>query len=580
MPQTDVYDYTDKLIELLSKEKKIVDISCEFKKINENGDRVRYLTVLLKTYNLIGDDGVQLKLGKSSIIAESCRSEGNKFYTKRKFVDALKCYNQSLCFAELGTSDWGLVYANKSAVYFELKIFLKSLENIELAKKNWYPAENFGKLSKRKAMCEEAIEKKIKQTSAIAFGQKFLKLSYKPNKKLPFIAECLEMRSSEVFGRYIITNVDLKPGDIIAIEEPFTKCLLPEHSYVYCANCLRDNFMDLVPCFDCTSTMFCSEECRTLGMRKFHKFECAVIDQLNNLSTKILRIAVRTFFEALEVCGGSLKELNTLIEENDATRSIFDFEHPLTRREVLQAIDALASNESTRTQSDLFQRAGIVALVTNLLISVNAMKDLLITESDVAFFRSFVFKQTQISASNYHGIYNGIFRASEIDLNPQHGSGSYPFCSLLNHSCAPNVVRISHEGKIVVTVNRVIAAGGQIFDNYGFHHCLEDVKKRRTSLFNQYMFNCVCEACRNNYSLFTELPRVEPKLENFLSNDIRELSELNVQHAEDRFNEYCRYLQKLGNQYPCWEISSLQECLLRCFTIFTMSEFKLKLCEK
>ena len=107
MPLIDVYDYTDKLKELLIKDKKIVEVSCEFKKINENGDRVKFLNDLLKTYNLVGDGG-NLKLKKASIIAESCRSKGNKFYTKKQFVDALQCYNQSLCFAEPGTSELGM----------------------------------------------------------------------------------------------------------------------------------------------------------------------------------------------------------------------------------------------------------------------------------------------------------------------------------------------------------------------------------------------------------------------------------------------------------------------------------------
>jgi hypothetical protein len=208
------------------------------------------------------------------------------------------------------------------------------------------------------------------------------------------------------------------------------------------------------------------------------------------------------------------------------------------------------------------------------------MKELLDSESDVDFFRSFVFKQTQIAASNYHGLYNGVSSGSEIESNPQHGSASFPFCSLLNHSCAPNVVRVSHEGKNVVMVNRPIAAGDQIFDNYGFHHCLQDIKDRQTSLYNQYMFKCSCEACTKNYPIFPELPLVDPRFEDFLSDDVKKLSELNVQRAKDRFSDYCSYLQKFDKRYPCWEISSVQECLLRCFLIFTMSEFKLKLCDK
>jgi SET and MYND domain-containing protein 4 len=577
MSLTDVYDYTDKLKELLKNDGKVVDISLQFKKITENSERVKFLKNLLCDYKLIGDGG-RLKLGKTSVIAESCRTKGNQFYAKKQFVDALQSYNQSLCFAE--SSNIGISYANRSAVFYELKLFDKCLRNIELAKQNGYPVENYEKLDKRKELCEEAIGRQAKQTSGEALGSEFLKLNHKANEKLPFLAECLEVRSSEQFGRYVITNENLRPGDVIAVEEPFSKLLLPEHRYKYCAHCLSDNFMDLVACPGCTSTMFCSEECREIGTRKFHKYECTVIDRLNTLSTKILRIAVRTFFEALHVCGGSLKELQTLVAENDPMCCIFDFEFPLKPREVLQAVDALASNETARTQSDLFQRAGTVAIIANLFMKETALKDLLTSDSDVDFFYSFIFKQTQIAASNYHGLYNGVLRNEEVELNPQYGSGSFPFCSLMNHSCAPNVVRVSFEGKNVVMINRPIAVGEQIFDNYGYHHCLEDFQQRQTSLYNQYMFRCGCEACNNKFSLFPELPHVDNKFDRFLGDDVKKLSELDVQRAKEKFKSYCSYLQKLDKRYPCWEISSVQECLLRCFTIFTMSEFKLKLCDK
>lgn len=47
------------------------------------------------------------------------------------------------------------------------------------------------------------------------------------------------------------------------------------------------------------------------------------------------------------------------------------------------------------------------------------------------------------------------------------GAGAYAFMSLLNHSCAPNVVRHCHGNTIVLRAIRPIEIGQQLYDNYG-----------------------------------------------------------------------------------------------------------------
>jgi signal peptidase I len=91
----------------------------------------------------------------------------------------------------------------------------------------------------------------------------FFKLSYPPNKKIPFIANCLELRTDEKYGRYIITNRLLKTGDVVAIEEPIYKVIKADsryntcyesNRYQRCANCLMDNLLDLIPCSNCCAS--------------------------------------------------------------------------------------------------------------------------------------------------------------------------------------------------------------------------------------------------------------------------------------------------------------------------------------
>jgi SET and MYND domain-containing protein 4 len=201
---------------------------------------------------------------KSSARAEESRAEGNKLYVERNFFDALVKYNESLCHAMTGSEAVGLAFANKSAVYFEMKLYEKSLQNIELAKANSYPEKNFTILDKRAEKCKEQI-KAGNEARKDENPFEFVKLSCEANPKLPFVADCLEIKKSEKFGRFMITNRELNVGDIVAIEKPHFRIIKSDsryescqemNRYQRCAFCLKDNLMDLFACEGCSSSKF------------------------------------------------------------------------------------------------------------------------------------------------------------------------------------------------------------------------------------------------------------------------------------------------------------------------------------
>lgn len=195
---------------------------------------------------------------KSNEISNQLRAAGNKFYSERKFFQALLKYNESLCFSENGIENLGLAFANRSAVYFEVKLYSECIRNVELARKNFYPEKNHEILAKREEKCKE-----LERSQTTKNPWNFFKLSYPANKKVPFIVDCLEMKSDEKFGRYIIAKKDLKVGDVVSIESPFCGILLSESStlqipdaniYQRCANCLKENALDLIPCTSCSKS--------------------------------------------------------------------------------------------------------------------------------------------------------------------------------------------------------------------------------------------------------------------------------------------------------------------------------------
>lgn len=194
---------------------------------------------------------------KSEERSNELRAEGNKFYSQRKFFDALLKYNESLCFAPVANMSAGHSYANKSAVYLEMKLYEKCLNNIAKAKENNYPETNFELLNKREEKCKEMMKSSKEKCSD---PWSLFKLSYPPHKNVPFIANCLEVKSSEKYGRFVVANRDLRVGDTVAIEKPFCSVLMEESNfhdqpesniYQRCTNCLKENGLDLIPCEMC-----------------------------------------------------------------------------------------------------------------------------------------------------------------------------------------------------------------------------------------------------------------------------------------------------------------------------------------
>lgn len=109
---TDAYDYTDKLLKTLVNERIVNAVSKEFNEIKDNAERVKHLEKILIQYKLI-PKLANFHVPKNSQISTNYRKEGNKFYKNRQFIEALECYNKSLCFAEKNDQNIGLSYASK-----------------------------------------------------------------------------------------------------------------------------------------------------------------------------------------------------------------------------------------------------------------------------------------------------------------------------------------------------------------------------------------------------------------------------------------------------------------------------------
>lgn len=513
---------------------------------------------------------------KSDARAERLRTEANRLYVQKKFYDALLKYNESLCSAEPESENLGLAYANRAAVYFEMKLYDKCLSDIEMAKQSHYPERNADVLKRRETKC---LELQRKQDTRSSDAWSYFKLTHPPHEKLRSVAGCLELKVDEKYGRHIVTNRPLRVGDVVAIDEPTFKVVKADSRYSTCfesntfqrcGNCLNENHLSLIPCSSCSKTMFCSIECRESAQQRHHRFECAIIDEL--LASGIMHIVVRMFLEGLSLFDDDIRDMEAFLSRHNGPMTIYDFdcanhgEKEKRRRAFLATISLTAVDETI----DLDEYESLFAKTKKLdeLWSCNEK-----------FMRRVLSRLVQVGTLYVHGIGGWTlkdFTADDADepRNPSLyqqllGNGCYLFCSLLNHSCAPNIKRLNVDDKVVVIVSRPIAQGGQLFDSYRPNFNNQPKAQRREALLKDYGFVCDCEACTGDWPVNQDLQVASEELLEFAWTAHEELPFLSADEAKPKLKEYYDIITQQHQHFPSAELIVLQECISNCLIAIT-----------
>lgn len=132
------------------------------------------------------------------------RKQGNLHLKQGKLFEALESFNKSLCTAHLNSKEIPLAFAGRSSVYLDAQEYEKCLENLNLARDYGFPAEKISTLNYLEEKCKKLMKDEVKSDDDDPWT--FFKLSYPPNEKIPFIANCLELHNSSNFGRLITAS--------------------------------------------------------------------------------------------------------------------------------------------------------------------------------------------------------------------------------------------------------------------------------------------------------------------------------------------------------------------------------------
>ena len=176
--------------------------------------------------------------------AQKFRGTGNEFFQKENWNNALLYYNMSIVNAKSKAAA-SLGYGNRSAVYMKVGSFEDCMKNIQWALDNEYPEDKMSKLLERKERCEKMMSE---STLPNIDPWDIFELSYPANKKIPWLVDCIELRTTEKDGRGIYAKQDLKAGDIICIEEPAFHFSNDMGRYMRCYNCTKTRHLNLIPC--------------------------------------------------------------------------------------------------------------------------------------------------------------------------------------------------------------------------------------------------------------------------------------------------------------------------------------------
>jgi SET and MYND domain-containing protein 4 len=188
---------------------------------------------------------------KSNKLASEFLVKGDKFLADEKLSEALESYNNCLRYAERDQLEASLAYGARAKVFYRLNLFVECKENIQLARNNNTMIDEVFDHDLRDI--EDHFSSTIVDDNEGVNKWNFFKLTHEANHKIPFIAECLEIRQDDDYGRFIATTKDLNPGDMVIIEEPFYKVIGSTETQKRCSICLKQNSMNLLPCTSCST---------------------------------------------------------------------------------------------------------------------------------------------------------------------------------------------------------------------------------------------------------------------------------------------------------------------------------------
>lgn len=430
------------------------------------------------------------QFGKNNERSIALRNDGNEKFRLENWEEALNSYNRSLCFAENGSENVGLAYANRSACFFRMRMYDRVLVDIALAIQSRVPERLLPKLEQRKNDSENL--KRMQQRQYERTPQ----LSYSANYAWPCMTDVVEIRKNNEFGRHLVAKCDIPAGKIILLEENFMT--VENNVESLCYSCSRDE-ANFISCAKCSVVMFCSTEC--MERNSTHKFECGTLFHTLHIEDKL-----------------QIKIVLLAIELFDNVESLMKFVEEMLTEDPFKLPGSLHSPKSKyhfflklgKTPPTTFEILPETYKIYRNAMAIPKIGTLFDTMEKQHFLMHLI--AHHFLATN-HNSYGG-------ESNTTIGL----VMSMINHSCSPNLHNYAVRNQRCCVTIRPVKKGHQLFTTY-----LTDgdkpLKQRRKELMQWWGFECKCEYCCSSGNQCVDVkvalsnPALRYVIQNYLNKD-------------------------------------------------------------
>lgn len=410
--------------------------------------------------------------------ASDFRKRGNEKCQAKCWREAMELYNKCLRYATGESENISLAYANRSVCFLKMEMHYKCLEDISLAKYANYPQRLMSKLDERQVFCMDRMMSHMHLSNSYRSVKIKMKLSFDADKAYPCLANVLEIRTNDEFGRHIVAKEDIGVGEAVLMDESFVSdtSLL---NNTCCKTCLQYT-KNFIHCSGCTDVMFCNYNC--MEANNIHKIACGSPFQRFPLLCEIvdsILIGIGAFSSADDMMMFVKSALETpeSIDLPEST-SILQMKYRL----FLKVMPL--SHPPDEFDESLFPTLYL------MLIRIPEIKRKFNTQSKQRFLMHLIQQHMLILMRN--GLTQNAFGGDE----PIQIIGTIsPF---LNHSCFPNILITNFGKQLIGHIVRPVKRGEQLFSRYYHEHL--PTEQQQAYLHEKFQFQCKCSKCLPSYN--------------------------------------------------------------------------------
>lgn len=506
-------------------------------------------------------------LAKSNEKSLDYRNSGNDCFKRKDWAAAMTWYNKSLCFAENDSDNVGLAYANRAASFLQLRMYANCLADIDLAIKANYPKHLMPKLLKRQSDCMELIKSASNDDRSDSYQPS---LSYDAHSKFPGMANVLELKRNNEFGRLILAKCDIPAGKTVLVEKAFSSASFNRD---HCHTCLK-TATNFVPCEHCAWGIFCHDTCAQqnhmhrmmcgeslIGMRELNRIDFDMANEFINMGTG--RVECGEFYETIDFLTHSFLEVLVAFSSIPSLMDFVEDAIQPTANNIPDRLDdaksmyrALLQLNVITTHANrkiLFQQQAYI--VFQYLFLRKDIQDWFDTEQKKRFLMHLILHQICV-------IFLNSFSTDDGRMN------AYVLFSYLNHACGSNLRCISRSNMRYGITLRPIKAGQQLFISY-----LTDVfgdtsvAETQQEMHASFGFRCSnCERCKPNERRSWENSKLMQSDADyrFLSLQSSDWKKINDGRSEKEKQKILKektvdILNRFGSNHWCDELASMME---------------------